>query len=102
MYPFTAPAALLDELGITGPSEIILEAIAYRCHATIVYEPLTGCEARILGNDKEAIVTVNSNAPRERQRFSAAHELGHWMRDRGKVAFACTERTLLGEWNDDN
>src|SRR5262249_16785826 len=38
----------------------------------------------------------------ERQRFSAAHELGHWMRDRGKIAFACTDQMLVKEWGDDN
>jgi hypothetical protein len=99
---FKAPAALLDDLGITEPTEIVIEAIAQHCGATIVYEPLHGCDARILGVGDRAIVTVNSNASRQRQRFSAAHELGHWMRDRGKVAFACTEKSLVREWGDDN
>jgi len=99
---FKAPASVLDELGITEPSRIRIEGIAQHCGATILYEPLDGCEARILGRDDHAIITVNSNASRARQRFSAAHELGHWMRDRGKVAFSCTEQKLLREWGDDN
>ena len=55
-----APAALLDELGINAPSEIAIEAIAQYCGATIVYEPLDGCEARILGSGDRAIITVNA------------------------------------------
>ena len=102
MVPFKAPAAVLDELGITEPSEIVIEAIAQHCGATIVYEPLDGCEARIIGRGDRAIITVSSKAPRPRQRFSGMHELGHWMRDRGRIAFACTANALLREWGDDN
>src|SRR5688572_10635068 len=100
--PFKAPAVLLEELGITEPNGIDIEAISQYCGATIVYEPLDGSEARILGAGDRAIITVNANSQRARQRFSAAHELGHWMRDRGKVAFACTETMLLREWGADN
>ena len=98
---YKPPAVLIDELGITEPSEINIEAIAAHCGATIVYERLDGCEARILGRDDRAIITVSSKSSRERQRFSAGHELGHWMRDRGKVAFACTEPNLNREWNEE-
>lgn len=97
-----APAALLDQLGITTPSEIVIEGIAEHCGATILYEPLDGCEARILGVGERAIITVNANASRPRQRFSAAHELGHWMYDRGKVAFACTADNLVRGWADND
>ncbi len=97
-----APAAVLDELGVSAPSEIIIEGIAEYCGATIVYEPLDGCEARILGADDRAIITVNADSPRARQRFSAGHELGHWMRDRGKIAFSCTDNNLVRDWGDDN
>jgi len=96
------PAAIIEELGITEPSDIDIEAIAEYCGATIVYESLEGSEARILGAGDRAIITVNSSSPRPRQRFSAGHELGHWMRDRGKVAFACEERSFIREWGDDN
>ncbi len=99
---FKAPAALLDELGITVPAEILVEAIAQHCGATILYEPLAGCEARIIGSGDRAIITVNANVSRARQRFSAGHELGHWMRDRGRVAFSCTDQNFVREWGDDN
>lgn len=100
--PFKAPAVIIDELGITEPAEIVIEAIAQHCSATIVYEPLVGCAARILGANDRAIITVDANASPQRQRFSAGHELGHWMRDRGKIAFACTDRELEGYWADDH
>ncbi len=99
---YKSPSRLLKELGITEPSEIDLEAIAQYCGATIVYEQLQGCEARILGNDNRAIITINSASPIGRKRFSAGHELGHWMRDRGKVGFSCTERIMTREWGPIN
>ncbi len=99
---YKSPTALLEELGISEPQEIKIEAIAEYCGATIVYEPLKGCEARILGHGNRAIITVNSTSLHERQRFSGAHELGHWMCDRGKIAFACAEMVFAAEWGNEN
>jgi len=95
---YRSPSLLLKELGVSEPREIDIEAIAQYCGATIVYERLEGSEARILGNNDRAIITVNSEAQVGRRRFSAGHELGHWMRDRGKVGFSCTEQVMIGEW----
>jgi uncharacterized protein DUF955 len=97
-----SPDQLLDELGITSPDEIDIEAIAFYCGATIRYHPLTGCAARIVGNGNNAIITVDSGSPRPRQRFSAAHELGHWKYDRGKASFSCQETQFIKEWSRHN
>ena len=97
-HVYRAPTVLIKELGITEPQEINVEAIAQYCGATVVYEPLSGCAARIVGHGDRAIITVDSQTQRPRQRFSAAHELGHWMRDHGKVGFACTEANLTSDW----
>jgi len=83
------PNELLQELGITEPEEIELEAIAQFVGATVVAEPLTGAEARLVGSGDKAIITVNVNSSLPRQRFSAGHELGHWMHDRGRPQFSC-------------
>ncbi len=96
------PDAILSELGISEPAEIHIEAVAAYCGATIIYEPLDGCEAQILGHGNRAIITVNSDSSRPRQRFSAAHELGHWMFDRGRIAFACSEDSFLQGWDAHN
>jgi len=99
---FRSPAQLLSELGITDPDDIDVEAIAFHCRATIRYRPLTGCAARIVGHGDSAIITVDSRSPRGRQRFSAAHELGHWMYDRGKASFSCEETQFAREWSELN
>jgi IrrE N-terminal-like domain len=100
---YRSPPALLRDLGITEPADIRIEAIAQHCGATIVYEPLGGCAARIMGSGDRAYITVDSRSRRERQRFSAAHELGHWMMDRGKISsFLCAEKIFTSEWEDDN
>ncbi len=97
---YTSAAELLDELGITEPGEVDMEAIAQHCQATIIYKPLKGCAARITGNEDRAIITIDDACRRERQRFSAGHELGHWMFDRGKVSlFSCEENVFLNEWS---
>ena len=41
--------AILRRLGVTDPSEIDLEAIAWYLGARVRYRPLSACEARIVG-----------------------------------------------------
>jgi hypothetical protein len=100
---FPSADALLEDLGITEPDDLDIGVIAQHCRATILYKPLEGCTARITGNADRAIITVDSNSQIERQRFSAGHELGHWMFDRGKVSlFSCEENVFLKDWSKNN
>jgi hypothetical protein len=100
---FASPSALLDDLGITEPEELDIKVIAQHCNATVVFRPLEGCAARITGTEDEAIITLDSNSRPERQRFSAGHELGHWMFDRGKMSlFTCEEQVFVREWSKNN
>jgi hypothetical protein len=100
--PTATPDQILAHLGITEPSDIDIEAIAYACGALIMREPLSGCEANIIGVNDKAVITVNSRSIETRQRFSAGHELGHWMRDRGQNAFGCSDRQMDSEWTANN
>lgn len=94
-----SPQDLLRHLNITKPIQIEMETIAQFCGATIVYQPLEGCEARLIGYHDRAFITVNSSARKERQRFSAAHELAHWIGHRGKVALQCDGQQFTQRWN---
>jgi hypothetical protein len=96
------PEQILTTLGISEPGDIDIEAIAYACCALIIREPLSGCEANIIGVNDKAVITVNSKSIETRQRFSAGHELGHWMRDRGLSAFGCSNRQMDSEWSANN
>lgn len=98
----TPPEEVLSLLGITEPEDLDIEAIAYACGATIVPQPLTGCEANIIGFGDRAIITVNSNSIPTRRRFSSGHELGHWMKDRGQSAFGCLGSQIDSEWTANN
>jgi Zn-dependent peptidase ImmA (M78 family) len=83
----TAAERILQSLGIADPQEIDLDAIAWTQGAVVNYRPLDGCEARILGSARKAVISVNSRSPEHRRRFSLAHELGHWHHHRGWVLF---------------
>lgn len=78
---------LLMELGITRPGEIDLEAIAWTLGAVVRFRPLDKVEATIVGSEKRAIITVNCNSLPVRQKFSLAHEIGHWHHHKGRVLF---------------
>jgi Zn-dependent peptidase ImmA (M78 family) len=66
-----------------------LEAIAADRGVYVKYRHLDGCEARIVGHDRHAIISVNAASRLTGQRFSLAHELGHWHHHRGRCLF-CT------------
>lgn len=76
---------ILTTLGVTDPCEIDVEAIAWHLGAEVRYDDLKDCEARIIGTDDIAIITVNKNVSPQRQRFSICHELGHWILHRRRM-----------------
>lgn len=79
---------LIDELGIATPDEIDVDAIAYDAGVEVVYDLLDGCEATLVGYKDQATATIRPNSIRGRERFSIAHELGHWRLHRGR-SFRC-------------
>jgi Zn-dependent peptidase ImmA (M78 family) len=79
---------ILLDLGITSPIDINLDIIAWSQGVKVNRRTLENCEAWIIGDTEEAIISVNSNTATSRQRFSIAHELGHWQNDRGASLFA--------------
>jgi hypothetical protein len=46
---------------------------------------LKSCEARICGCENKAIISVDDRKMPQRQRFSVAHEIGHWIYHRGQL-----------------
>lgn len=76
--------ALLHSLGVSSPSEIDVEAIAWAVGAKVREGTLKSCEARIIGFQNRAIITVQRGGDVRRKRFSIAHELGHWEHHRGQ------------------
>jgi len=80
----TPAERLLQELGVSEPKDVDIEAIAYHVGVRVKYRPLDGCDARIVGVGNRAVITVNSRCTVQRKRFSIAHELGHWKHHHGK------------------
>ena len=88
MTPGEHAEALIAEFCISDPRDLDVEAIALDAGVEIEYETLTGCEATLVGLGDYAIATIKPSTVRGRERFSIAHELGHWSLHRGK-SFRC-------------
>lgn len=84
---------LLLDLGVSEPSDIDVEAIAHVQGLQILYRPLDGCDALIMGSGDRGIITINSSAAPQRKRFSIAHELGHWQFHRKRTTL-CTAKDI--------
>jgi hypothetical protein len=92
LLALTPAERLLWEFGITEPQHIDLDGIAVAHSAKVVYRPLSGCEARLVGDHERAIITINNrDVTSGRQRFSLAHELGHWLKDRHLRLVTCVK-----------
>lgn len=91
---FSKAEAILRGYGIDCPSQIDLEAVAYDMKATVRYRKLDGSEARIVGDGASAIITVQEGGQRPRQRFSIAHEIGHWIERHGRGGFVCAKEDI--------
>jgi hypothetical protein len=87
----TLPELVLQELGVDRPQDLDLEAVAWELGARVRYRELHSCEARIVGRGDRAIITVDARKPPTRQRFSIAHELGHWCHHRGACLICRSE-----------
>lgn len=87
----TLPERLLQRFGVERPDEIDVEAIAWSLGAKVKYRELHSCEARIVGREDRAIITVDTRVTPRRQRFSMAHELGHWHHHRGRCLICRAE-----------
>lgn len=87
---------LLQHLGISQPSDIDLEVIAWHLGLKVKYRELTSCEARIVAMGDRGIVTIDNRKLPERQRFSLGHELGHWHHHRGKCLICRSDE--IGGW----
>jgi hypothetical protein len=82
---FNDAEKLLLSLGVDDPRQIDLPVIAQSLGLEIRYAKLASCDARLVGLGERGIITVRSDANRHRQRFSIAHEIGHWIYHRHKA-----------------
>jgi Zn-dependent peptidase ImmA (M78 family) len=74
---------LLDSLNISE-LPIPVEKIAMQLNITISYEPFDGNMSGLLYRDEtHTIIGVNSEESKQRQRFTIAHELGHFILHEG-------------------
>jgi len=89
------PNSLLRSLGIVRPEDIHVEAIAFYAGLWIKKRVLRNCEAMITGMGDRGIISVNPHSMPARQRFSIAHELGHWAYHRGETV-ACRSIDIGG------
>lgn len=86
-----AARKLLTYYGVSNPSDIDLDAIAFGRGILIHKAPLDGAEAWLLRKEDKGIIRVSSNIKETgRERFAIAHELGHWEQHARLNQFLCT------------
>ncbi len=70
---------LLNEIGITDPTAIEINKIAFGLGATVIEKPLKNSDGRIVFSKSRTIITINSGIEfTGKKRFTTAHEIGHY------------------------
>lgn len=69
---------LLSECGFDEITNIPIDLFVAGLDATLIEEPLSNCDGKIIFGSSKAVIKVNSNIQFvERKRFVIAHEIGH-------------------------
>ncbi|UAY51291.1 ImmA/IrrE family metallo-endopeptidase [Ferruginibacter albus] len=92
-----AARQVLIDCGIEDPTEIPLKTIILSKKAFYEEVPLDGKEGEIVSANGRSIISINSNIIYEgKKRFTAAHELGHFILHRNLIpVFSDTEEELM-------
>jgi Zn-dependent peptidase ImmA (M78 family) len=102
-FPHYAAEQVLEDLAITGPEDLqLLDAIAWKRGATVLYKPLQGSEARlVVAVGRRAIITISNRIEDlHRRRFGVAHELGHLeMHRQHSNVFLCSSQDI-NDWKE--
>lgn len=70
---------LLYEIGVTDPTAIEINKIAFGLGATVIEKQLTNSDGRIVFGNSKTIITINSEIEFfGKKRFTTAHEIGHY------------------------
>jgi Zn-dependent peptidase ImmA (M78 family) len=73
-------------VGVQPP--VLVDEIAHRLGATVVFEPYSGPDAiagMLYRKDATTVIGVNSSHSKQRQRFTIAHEIGHLLLHPGEM-----------------
>jgi Zn-dependent peptidase ImmA (M78 family) len=82
--PEAEAQSLLQAAGVDGVP-VAVEALARSLGLQVVYQPLEDEVSGLLYRDgKTQVIGVNSRQAATRQRFTIAHELGHWRLHKGR------------------
>lgn len=89
---------LLSELGVTDPKDLSnIEEICHSQGIELKYENLETSEGRIIfGKDKNTIIVKKNEKYPQRERFTIAHELGHFFLHKSLLGDkSCTTRDMF-------
>lgn len=100
LEPTLRARAIISNLQIQAPSEILIEEIAFTYGAIVRYQPLAGADGRLVRFGGRGIIRVRDDIPElGRRRFIIAHELGHLLLGHGSDVFKLCEEQDLLEWS---
>jgi len=72
--------ALLDEIGFDEITDLSMHQFVSGLGATLIEEPLSNSDGKIIRGRKRTLIKVNSEIPyEEKKRFTIAHEVGHYL-----------------------
>lgn len=95
---------LINKYYIKSPIELDIVSLLYAEGLFLKEEELTNCEGKIIFDDENGIITINSkNKDVKQRRFTIAHEMGHFYNERKtcsankNISYRCSYDEFYGE-----
>lgn len=83
--------AVLDELRVRHPSELVVEAIAWRYRLRVCPTALDGAEGCLVRRGDRGSILIRKGLDAGKYRFNVAHELGHFLLHPSLPLLPCTD-----------
>ena len=90
-----AASRLLEKYGYSAPNELILEDLAFALGVEVRRHPMDSLEGCLYRVGNRGIIQINSRAIPNRQRFSLAHEIGHWELHPNLRQKSCSDQDMI-------
>ena len=98
--PMTCAQRLIREFQLRLPIEIDVEGLAALRGAIVRREKLTGCEGRLVKRGSHGIISIRDDiAEIGRERFTIAHELGHFELNHSSAELMICSDKDIQIWN---
>jgi Zn-dependent peptidase ImmA (M78 family) len=98
--PAATALQVWNRYGLTAPSDLVLEDVAFALGVVVLEGRLDSADARLIRQGARGLIRVKEDIPEPgRKRFAVAHEIGHWLLHQTvSQVLSCTSEDMVAQY----